>query len=162
MRAARQSSRRAVPGGALPWRFVLDITCVLVAIAIAAGWLARSAAVGAMVLAGIPLIAGILTLARQRQRAQVARALTELARWGETDAPARISFAGATDLAPLAPELNDAALRWRERMRRLAARQSEADAILQSMTSGVIALDPDHRIFRANLAAERLLRIEPE
>lgn len=63
----------------------------------------------------------------------------------------------ARELAPLISALNNMAQRLHDRIDELQVHQHEHEAILQSMHSGVIALDLDQRILRLNRAAETIL-----
>lgn len=69
----------------------------------------------------------------------------------------RIDKPSASELAPLAKALNELAAQLHDRINQLQAQQHEQEAILQSMNSGVIALDLNQRILRMNRAAEGLL-----
>jgi two-component system phosphate regulon sensor histidine kinase PhoR len=155
-RAGRASALERVA----EWSVVAAVSTVPCLIGVAAWWVSGNPALAAFALLGIPVIVAILQLGSRARRRRAVRLGSEIQRWGEDDLPGRLSIATSAELSPITRELNEASRRLRERMLDLAAKQGEADAILQSMTSGVIALDGEQRILRANLAAERLLGIE--
>jgi two-component system phosphate regulon sensor histidine kinase PhoR len=80
-------------------------------------------------------------------------------RFAAGDLRHRIREPAASELASLARALNDMARQMDARLREIAAQQQETDAILQSMSNGVMALDSEQRIIALNRAAERILGV---
>lgn len=74
----------------------------------------------------------------------------------------RLYLPQAEDTLLLAQSINEMAVAVEERWQKLQLRVQEQDAVLKSMTEGVIALGPQGRILRANDAAARLLGFIPE
>ena len=72
----------------------------------------------------------------------------------------RIDPPGARELAGLADALNRMAGQLHEQMDLLRTQRSEQQAIHQSMSNGMIALDLSQRVISVNRAAERLLRLD--
>lgn len=63
------------------------------------------------------------------------------------------------ELAEIGEALQDMAQQLEKQMMELRAQQTDQQAILQSMSNGVIAIDLDQRILNINQAAERLLGV---
>jgi two-component system phosphate regulon sensor histidine kinase PhoR len=82
------------------------------------------------------------------------------ARFAAGDLEHRIARPSSDELATVAESLNRMAAELSARIERLQAQQNEEQAILDSMSSGVLALDSDQRLLRTNRAAERLLRLD--
>ncbi len=86
----------------------------------------------------------------------------------EMDALAEREFSGRLqaesfkELAGVADRINRWASLWEERQARSLHRQLQEQTILGAMLEGVIAVDHQHRITHLNLAATRLLQVEPE
>lgn len=66
------------------------------------------------------------------------------------------------ELARLGQALDDMARQLSKRMSELRSQQTEQQAILQSMSNGVIAIDLEQRILNVNQAAERLLGLNAD
>ncbi len=73
------------------------------------------------------------------------------------DAHHPIEEPSARELVPLVQAVNDMAGQLHDRIVQLQANQHEHEAILQSMNSGVIALDLDQRVVRLNRSASEML-----
>ncbi len=69
----------------------------------------------------------------------------------------RLYLPQAEDTPLLAQAVNEMAIAVEDRWQKLQLRVQEQDAVLKSMTEGVIALGPQGRILRANDASARLL-----
>ncbi|MCS7305869.1 MAG: ATP-binding protein [Thermoguttaceae bacterium] len=82
-------------------------------------------------------------------------------RLAQGDWSARISPAGPADCRQLADWLNALAHALQGRQQSLLAQQSELQAILASMTEGVVAVDCQRRILCLNPSAAELLGLEP-
>jgi two-component system, OmpR family, phosphate regulon sensor histidine kinase PhoR len=74
----------------------------------------------------------------------------------------RIERPSASELTALAEALNEMAAQLHDRINQLQAQQHEHEAILQSMNSGVIALDLNQRVLRMNRFAKELLGVGGE
>ncbi len=81
-------------------------------------------------------------------------------RFAAGDLAHRIRRPDSRELASLASALNHMAGRLKDQIELLQSQRAEQQAIHQSMTNGLIALDPEQRIISVNRAAERLLNID--
>jgi two-component system, OmpR family, phosphate regulon sensor histidine kinase PhoR len=70
-----------------------------------------------------------------------------------------IELAWGTEFAPLIQALNRMSSHLHDRIAQLQIQQHEHESILQSMNSGIIALDLHQRILRTNRTADRMLGI---
>lgn len=95
---------------------------------------------------------------------QVSRQVWELAdgatRFASGDLSHRITPSRVLELATLSTALNRMASDLHSRMAELQAQRNEKQAILQSMSNGVIALDRELRIVDMNRAAAQLLMVD--
>ncbi|MHC4992219.1 MAG: sensor histidine kinase [Planctomycetota bacterium] len=82
------------------------------------------------------------------------------ARFADGDLAHRVSEPSSRELARLATALNDMAQQLDEQIVQLQRQGSEQQAILQSMSNGVIALDLQQRILSMNQAAEEILSVD--
>jgi len=80
-------------------------------------------------------------------------------RIGQGDLNLRLPVIGSREIASLAVALNDMAAQLHEHIQTVVRQQNEQDAILGSMTEGVITLDDQGRICDLNEAAERMFQI---
>jgi two-component system phosphate regulon sensor histidine kinase PhoR len=83
------------------------------------------------------------------------------ARFAAGDLSFRAPATGSEETAHLAQSFNQMASQLDERFRAIAEQRSEQEAVLSSMVEGVLAVDADERVTTMNLAAGRLLGIEP-
>ena len=83
-------------------------------------------------------------------------------RFAEGDLKHRIIRPSSKELTPLSEALNLMAARLNEHLTELDTRTTELETILQSMSSGVIALDQQQRVLNMNSTAEKLLGIKLE
>jgi two-component system phosphate regulon sensor histidine kinase PhoR len=113
--------------------------------------------------------AGILLLAltalaiyivSRRFTGQMRRLAESAARFAAGDLYHRIERPTAYELSLLADSLNNMARQLSDRIRQLQTQQREQQAILQSMSNGVIALDLDQRILNVNRTAEQMFHID--
>jgi len=98
----------------------------------------------------------LISRAVARQVGEISRGA---ARFAAGQLEHRIREPSASELASLARSLNDMARQLQQRLREVNARQEELRTILQSMTSGVLALDGEQRILAMNRSAEALLGV---
>jgi two-component system phosphate regulon sensor histidine kinase PhoR len=82
-------------------------------------------------------------------------------RFAAGDLSFRASATGSEEMAHLAQTFNQMASQLDERFRAIAEQRNEQEAVLSSMVEGVLAVDVDERVTTMNLAAGRLLGIEP-
>ncbi len=106
------------------------------------------------------LLSGVLTIVFRRL-AHEARQLAETAaHYASGELDYRSPHLTSAELSRLGRSLEDMAKQLNGQMTQLRAQQAEQQAILQSMSNGVIAVDLEERILNMNAAAERLLGIE--
>jgi len=82
-------------------------------------------------------------------------------RFAAGDLSFRAPTSGSEETARLAQTFNQMASQLDDRFRAIAEQRSEQEAVLSSMVEGVLAVDVDERVTTMNLAAGRLLGIEP-
>lgn len=97
---------------------------------------------------------------------QLSNEAEQLADTADQYATGRLDYRGpqpsTAELARLGQALDDMARQLSKRMSELRSQQTEQQAILQSMSNGVIAIDLEQRILNVNHAAERLLGLNAE
>jgi len=81
-------------------------------------------------------------------------------RFARGDFQHKLLVSGSAEAATLADSLNQMAAQLDERIRAGGRQQHELQAILASMSEGVLAVDLEGRLLRLNLAASRLLGID--
>jgi two-component system phosphate regulon sensor histidine kinase PhoR len=117
-------------------------------------------ALGAIV---VFVLAGILTLVLSER---VSRPIREMAhgaqRYGLGDFSQKIRPPDTVELASLSEALNRMAVDLDLKIREIMIQRNEQQAILASMTQGVICVDSDERILFVNRTAQELLRIKGE
>jgi len=74
----------------------------------------------------------------------------------------RVAAVPQTELADLAEALNEMARQLRDRINTITGQRNELEAILSSMTEGVVAVDVGGHIVSINKAAALLFGIDPE
>ncbi|MDY0269188.1 ATP-binding protein [Trichloromonas sp.] len=111
---------------------------------------------------GIAVISALLSLFVSRR---IARPLEEMTRGAQRfargDLGQPLPVMGSLEIAALGSALNRMAGELDERIQSRARQNNEMEAVLSSMTEGVIAIDPEERILRINQAAARLLAVTP-
>jgi len=111
---------------------------------------------------GIAALGAALALVLSRR---VIRPLEELeaaaGRFAAGDLSFRAPTTGSEETARVAQSFNQMASQLDERFRAIAEQRNEQEAVLSSMVEGVLAVDADERVTTMNLAAGRLLGIEP-
>lgn len=112
----------------------------------------------------IALIAALLFyyLARRISRPLEAMRLgAERLAGGETDQPILISDSHLPrEMAELSQSLNNMAEQINGRIKTIIQQRNELEAVFTSMTDGVLAIGPDHKIIRINRAAAELFHID--
>jgi two-component system phosphate regulon sensor histidine kinase PhoR len=109
---------------------------------------------------GLVLILAVVFLVSR----QVSRPVRDLAdgaaRFASGDLSHRIQPPPVRELAVLSTALNRMAGELQTRILQLQTQGSEQQAILESMSNGVIALDPEQRVVEINRAAAQLLDVD--
>jgi two-component system phosphate regulon sensor histidine kinase PhoR len=119
----------------------------------------RQIAFGGLIVAvlGVLLGSGL-----SRRLASPVRELQRNAeRFAEGDLDSKVPSLGVAELDDVAASLNQMAARVAEERDRLASGRAEAQAILESMVEGVIAVDLEDHILATNRAAETFLAAGP-
>ncbi|HEV2146241.1 MAG TPA: ATP-binding protein [Longimicrobiaceae bacterium] len=111
----------------------------------------------AMVVAGI--LSYALSVAVTRPLRQVAAVARDLARG---DLSRRVHVRHRDELGELAQVLDTLAAELQRRMGQLEGERAEMHALIESMAEGVLALGPDGRVRRANLAARHIFGLREE
>lgn len=111
---------------------------------------------------GIAAISALLSLFVSRR---ISRPLEEMTlgaeRFARGELGQRLKVTGSLEIAALGTALNRMAAELDERIQARARQNNEMEAVLSSMSEGVIAVDPEERILRINQAAARLLAVTP-
>jgi two-component system phosphate regulon sensor histidine kinase PhoR len=102
----------------------------------------------------------LIYLVSRRMTGSIQRLAEGASRFAAGDLTHRVSMPESRELATLATALNNMAARLNDQIDLLQTQRSEQQAIHQSMTNGLIALDPDQRVISLNRAAENLLGVE--
>ena len=110
----------------------------------------------------IAILAAAISLAVSRY---ISRPLEEMRQGAERfaggDLKHRLEVPDSLEIGSLAQALNTMADRLDERIRLVLEKRNEQNAILTSMTEGVLAVDCDERLININRAAGRMLEIDP-
>jgi len=107
------------------------------------------------------LLGFIVILLVSRQLSQTVSNLADsAARFAAGDLNHRVDRPAALELAGLAEALNRMAEQLNDQIDLLRSQRSEQQAIHQSMSNGMIALDLGQHVISVNRAAERLLKID--
>lgn len=113
-------------------------------------------------LAGM-VLAAVMGLVVSRR---LTRPLIELergaARFAQGELGGRLPLPDTEEIASLASAMNDMAARLDDRINMVTRQKNEQDAILASMTEGLLAVDSTGRVISMNHAAARLLSIDRE
>ncbi|WP_432823307.1 ATP-binding protein [Trichloromonas sp.] len=109
----------------------------------------------------IALVAAALSLLVSRR---ISRPLEEMTRGAQRFARGelerRLAVTGSAEIAALGEALNQMAAELDGRIQAMARQRNELEAVLSSMSEGVLAVDKDERILRLNRAAARLMAID--
>lgn len=110
----------------------------------------------------IGALGAAIALALSRRVIRPLEELEEAAgRFAAGDLSFRAPASGSEETARLAQTFNQMAAQLDDRFRAIAEQRNEQEAVLSSMVEGVLAVDADERVTTMNLAAGRLLGIEP-
>ena len=124
---------------------------------------ARPAALYSHVFLGtlvIAVLAGIVSLLAARRVSRPLRDMRDAAaRLAEGDLDSRISPPDTDELGGLADTLNQMAAQIGRHVRTITQQSGEQQAILSSMSEGVVAIDNDDRLILLNPSAERFLGV---
>jgi len=85
---------------------------------------------------------------------------TAAERFAHGDFSHRIAASGSAELVRLAESMNRMAAQLDDRIRAIVDQRKERDAVLASMTEGVLAISRDERVITLNQAASRLLGVD--
>lgn len=99
-------------------------------------------------------------LATRRIDRAVDRLARDAERYAAGDLGHRATIASTREFARLSAAIEHMAAELRGRIAELVAQRAEQRAILQSISSGMIALDLDHRVLSVNRTASELLLID--
>ncbi|NOY86575.1 MAG: HAMP domain-containing protein [Deltaproteobacteria bacterium] len=109
------------------------------------------------------ILVALLSVLLSRRITAPLRAMREAAkRFGHGDFSARLPVPRVEEFAGLAEEMNRMAGQLDDRIRAVLDQRNELEAILSSMTEGVVALDADERVISLNQAAARMLGTDPD
>lgn len=114
---------------------------------------------------GIVFVAALISLFISHRIARPLEALRRGAtRFASGDLNTKLDPRGSEEVASLAKAMNQMARELNERLSTIENQRNELEAVLESMTEGVIAFDRDGGIININRAAQELLAInvEPE
>lgn len=114
------------------------------------------ALVGALVLAVIALLAWLSARALTGVLSDYEKAAE---RFAAGDFSRRLPVSRWQELSGLGDALNRMALQLDERMKTITRQAGEQNAVLSSMSEGVLAIDGNHRVISMNEAAARLLGV---
>jgi two-component system phosphate regulon sensor histidine kinase PhoR len=116
--------------------------------------------IGGLIIAALATIMSLIIFRR------LARPLIELQagaeRFAKGELRSRLPMSDFKEIAALAVSMNKMAADLDARIRTITQQRNEREAILSSMSEGVMALDAKERIASFNKAAERFLDIDPE
>jgi two-component system phosphate regulon sensor histidine kinase PhoR len=139
------------------------LAVVRIAATLSAGEAAASRMVRLIALVGgISLVAtlAVIYLVSRQLSATISGLAISAGRFAAGDLAHRIDRPPSRELAALADVLNHMARRLSEQIDLLRAQRNEQQAIYQSMSNGMIALDMDQRVLSMNRAAEQMLGVE--
>jgi two-component system phosphate regulon sensor histidine kinase PhoR len=109
----------------------------------------------------IAVLAALICLAISRR---ISRPIENMrrgaARFATGDLSHRLDTPDTSELAGLAQAMNQMAQELEQRIAAITQQRNEGEAVLSSMTEGVVALDPEERILHLNAAAVKLLSEE--
>jgi len=139
----------------------------IVRVAVPVDAIEQSAArsVGGFLLIGLMAVLGSLVVVfilSRRFSAETLEIGREAARVAAGDLSQRIHTSTVQELAELSRALNDMASQLSRRIAQAESQEREMRAILQSMSNGVIALDPEQRVLNINRAAREMLGLASE
>ncbi len=109
----------------------------------------------------ITLGAAVALVVSQRVTSPLQEIEGAAVRFAAGDLSFRAPVTGSLETAHVAQAINQMAGQLDERFRLIAEQRNEQEAVLSSMVEGVLAVDSDEKVTTMNLAAGRLLGIEP-
>lgn len=111
----------------------------------------------------VALIAAALSFMISRHISRPAKQIEQIARqFEEGHLNCRVPIPNILEFAGLAKTLNEMARQLQNRINTIIQQQNESEAILSSMTEGILAVDVKERIVSINKAAACLFNLEPE
>lgn len=113
-------------------------------------------------LAGIVLAAAIGLVVSRRLTKPLVELERGAVRFARGELGGRLPLSDTEEIASLASAMNDMAARLDDRINMVTRQKNEQDAILASMTEGLLAVDKGGRVINMNQAAARLLSIDRE
>ena len=123
-------------------------------------WTQRVRLGGGAIVLGI--LVALLSVFLSRRITAPLRSMREGAkRFGHGEFSARLPVPKVEEFAELAEEMNHMAGHLDDRIRVVLDQRNELEAVLSSMTEGVLALDADERVISLNEAASRMLGTDP-
>jgi two-component system, OmpR family, phosphate regulon sensor histidine kinase PhoR len=145
----------AWPLGTSPLRGILRVSIPLTAIEKSLHALQLRLIWGGIVIAAL---AALICLAISRRISRPIETMRRsAARFATGELSHRLDTPNTSELAGLAQAMNQMAQELEQRMAAITQQRNEGEAVLSSMTEGVVALDPEERILHLNAAAVRLL-----
>lgn len=134
---------------------VVRVAMPLTAVNAALGRLVRVLGLAGLVSLGLTF--GVIYLVSRNLSATVVRLAGGAQRFARGELDHRIPPPSTRELATVTRAFNRMAGQIARQIARLRTQQTEQQAILQSMSNGVLALDPDQRLISVNRAADRQL-----
>lgn len=109
----------------------------------------------------IALMSAALSLLVSRRISRPLEEMTRRAqRFARGELEDRLTLAGSAEITALGEALNQMATELNGRIQAMARQRNELEAVLSSMSEGVLAVDNDERVLRINRAAARLMEID--
>jgi len=108
----------------------------------------------------ILVVAAISFMLARRISEPIAELKKGAERFAEGEFEKKIYSAGTPEIDMLADSMNRMADDLNKRINQLSLQKNEQEAILSSMTEGVVAVDNDEKILSYNLAAEKMLNMD--
>jgi two-component system, OmpR family, phosphate regulon sensor histidine kinase PhoR len=116
-----------------------------------------------LVALAMAMVAALLTFALVRRITRPVRELEQGAqRFAKGDFSGKIDLPAINELQHLAVALNEMAAQLSERIQTITSQRNEREAILASMSEGVIAVDAGERVLSVNASAALLFGIDRE
>ncbi len=120
----------------------------------------RTIGIGFLVFIGATGI--VVWFLSHRAGVAVSRIAAGARRFASGDLTHRISDTTSSELTDLTGALNDMAELLSKRIAQLRSQRAESQAVLESMTGGIIALGLDQRILSINSSAAQMLSVDPQ
>lgn len=139
---------------------VVRVAVPVIALEQALAELRSQLVIGALAVALLAALVSLYLASRLSRPLEAMRQAAEA--FGSGRLTRRVPEQGSEELRQLARTLNQMAEQLDQRMRSIVAQRSEIEAILASMTEGVLAVDADERLLRINRAAMAMLGLSDE